>query len=129
MTVYHIPLSVPPMGKPRMTQSDRWKKRPCVLRYRAYADELRLRFREQRIDPDVFLERYTLLFGIPTPPSWSKRKRAEHIGKPHRQKPDKDNLEKAVLDALVERDERVFDGRVLKFWTESPRIELEVVEL
>ena len=30
-----------PAPKPRMTQSDRWKQRPCVLRYREYADAIR----------------------------------------------------------------------------------------
>ncbi len=37
----HFPIDV--VGKPRMTQRDKWKKRPCVLRYRAFADELRLK--------------------------------------------------------------------------------------
>jgi hypothetical protein len=30
-----------PMGKPRMTRSDKWKKRDCVVRSRAYADLIR----------------------------------------------------------------------------------------
>ena len=29
------------MGKPRMTQRDKWKKRPCVLRYHAFRDKMR----------------------------------------------------------------------------------------
>lgn len=32
-----------PLPKPRMTQRDRWAKRPAVLRYRAFCDEVRLR--------------------------------------------------------------------------------------
>ena len=36
-----IYIPVTPVSKPRMTQRDKWKKRPCVLRYRAYCDALR----------------------------------------------------------------------------------------
>lgn len=32
--------------------------------------------------------------------SWSKKKRAAHLGRPHIQKPDCDNCAKAVLDGL-----------------------------
>lgn len=32
--------------------------------------------------------------------SWSKKKRAEHMGKPHTQRPDIDNLQKAICDGL-----------------------------
>ena len=39
MKVYDIT----PMGKSRMTRADKWKKRPEVLRYRAFCDEVRLR--------------------------------------------------------------------------------------
>ena len=30
-----------PVPKPRMTQRDKWAKRPCVLRYRMWADMVR----------------------------------------------------------------------------------------
>jgi len=33
--------NVTPIGKPRMTQSDRWKKRDCVVRYFNFKDEIR----------------------------------------------------------------------------------------
>lgn len=32
--------------------------------------------------------------------------------------PDKDNLEKAVLDAVFENDSHVWDGRVSKLWAD-----------
>ena len=32
---------IDPVAKPRMTRSDRWKKRPCVVRYRVYSIRLR----------------------------------------------------------------------------------------
>ena len=34
---------ITPLGKPRMTQSDRWKKRPEVLRYIAFKNECKLK--------------------------------------------------------------------------------------
>lgn len=54
------------------------------------------------------------------PPSWSKRKAAEHIHRPHCQKPDGDNLLKAVKDALNRiawaDDGQVYDARIRKVW-------------
>ena len=35
------------------------------------------------------------------PTSWSKAKKAKHFGKPHTQKPDADNVAKAVMDGLT----------------------------
>lgn len=34
------------------------------------------------------------------PPSWSKKKAAEHMHRPHLSKPDLDNIGKHILDAL-----------------------------
>lgn len=113
---------ITPMGKPRMTRSDKWKQRPEVLRYRAFKDEVRLN--------KVSLPEsgYHITFVIPMPKNWSKKKKAEMSGKPHQQKPDKDNLEKALLDAIFEDDCRIWDGRVSKIWGESGKIIIKEVE-
>lgn len=54
------------------------------------------------------------------PASWSKKKRAELLHRPHCQKPDGDNLLKAVKDALNRiawaDDGQVHDARVRKSW-------------
>lgn len=110
-TVYDIV----PVGKPRMTQSDRWKKRPAVMRYWAFKDEVQLKIKELPIP-------YHVIFLIEMPKSWSKKKRLEMVGTPHRSRPDKDNLEKALLDALYEDDSAVWDGRVTKLWGEKGQI-------
>lgn len=101
------------MGKPRMTQRDQWKKRPVVLRFHAFKDELRFK--------GVWLPNsgYHLICVIPMPKSWNKKERAEMNGTPHQQKPDKDNIEKGIMDALVDNDELVWDGRVSKYWGEE----------
>jgi hypothetical protein len=43
--------------------------------------------------------RIECLFAMPA--SWSKAKKAKHFGKPHTQKPDGDNVAKAVMDGLT----------------------------
>lgn len=105
-----------PMGKPRMTRADKWKKRPEVMRYWAFCDEVRLR------GVAIPESGYHVIFVLPMPQSWSKKKRAEYAGKPHQQKPDRDNLEKALLDAIFDDDCRIWDGRVSKIWGEKGQI-------
>ncbi|WP_249021952.1 RusA family crossover junction endodeoxyribonuclease [Kluyvera ascorbata] len=108
--------NITPLGKPRMTRADKWKKRPEVLRYRAFCDEVRLN--------NVSLPEsgYHVIFVLPMPPSWSKKKRSLMDGKPHQQKPDKDNLEKALLDAIFGEDSHIWDGRVTKIWGETGKM-------
>ncbi len=43
-------------------------------------------------------------------------------GKPHQQKPDKDNLEKALMDAIYADDAHIWDSRVTKRWGEEGKI-------
>lgn len=117
-----------PMGKPRMNRGDKWKLRPCVLRYRAYADRLR---ECAGLTGKVLLRRpmrlsFTAYFQIPA--SWSKRKRMEHLGQPHLQKADSDNVLKGILDALFENDQFVYAGAFEKYWEDErgPRVEIEI---
>ena len=90
---------ITPIPKPRMTQKDRWAN-----------------------------SGYHVTFVLPMPDSWSKKKRAEMAGKPHQQKPDKDNLEKALLDAIFEDDCRIWDGRVTKILGEVGQIIIGRIE-
>ena len=113
-TVYKIT----PVSKPRQTQRDRWKKRPVVLRYHAYKDELRLR----RVK---LPECHHVTFILPMPPSWSKKKQEALYGQPHRQRPDADNLLKGLWDALYEEDSHIWDCRVTKIWGTEGMIKVE----
>ena len=108
-------LPVTPVPKPRQTQRDRWAKRPCVLRYRAFCDELRMRQAQ-------LPARYALIFVMPMPRSWPSSKRAAMAGRPHEQKPDLTNLEKSVEDALMANDERLFNNRGIKIWGDHGRL-------
>lgn len=105
-------IEVTPMGKPRMTRRDVWAKRPVVVAYRAYGDELRLRLPGYELPPSL-----DIIFHLPMPPSWSAKKRQEMAGKPHQQKPDIDNLLKAFMDHLAEGDAHVYDVRARKHWS------------
>ena len=116
MTAYPIA----PVPKPRMTQADRWKQRPAVLRYRAFADEVRIR------NVQLPCEGATIRFILPMPPSWSKKKRLEMNGKPHTQRPDLSNLLKALEDACHVDDAHIHHYAGLsKVWGTEGGIEIE----
>lgn len=50
------------------------------------------------------------------PGSWSRAKRLAMEGMPHESTPDRDNLEKALLDSVYGQDCHVWDGRTTKLW-------------
>jgi len=70
---------------------------------------------------------------FPMPKSWSKRRRAEMDGKLHTQKPDKDNVEKAICDGLNGTawvdDCLVADGRCVKRWSTVAETFVQVEEV
>jgi len=86
-----------------MTQRDKWQKRPCVMQYRAFADQVREKLALYRFTLPA--EGLSVRFDLPMPASWSKRRRNEMRGKPHQQKPDWDNLAKALFDAAMPDDD------------------------
>ena len=69
------------------------------------------------------------------PASWSRKKRDSHVFKYHAQKPDADNVTKAVLDALTDcevwaDDSQVASCHVIKRWAiEEPQTMIEIVEM
>jgi len=89
------------------------------MKYRAFADEVR----KQGIVIDEFGNRVT--FVLPMPKSWSKKKKIKMLGKPHQTTPDKDNLEKGLLDAIFKNDSHIWDLRVTKVWGEVGMIIVE----
>jgi Holliday junction resolvase RusA-like endonuclease len=68
------------------------------------------------------------------PVSWSKSKRFRHDGQPHDQKPDSDNVAKAVMDGLtaakIWRDDKVAAKLIVdKVWGDKPLTIIQVTEL
>jgi Holliday junction resolvase RusA-like endonuclease len=107
-------INVKPMGKPRMTQRDKWAKRPVVMEYFAFKDSVLYQARDYVL-PDEF----RVTFGMPFPRSYGKGKRAELLGQPHQVKPDGDNLLKSLQDILSGEggDSRIWHVEVRKIWT------------
>lgn len=66
---------------------------------------------------------FKVIFILPMPNSWSKKKKEAMIGKPHQQKPDIDNLLKFVMDSLLpEGDECVHEISAKKIWGEEGKV-------
>ena len=67
--------------------------------------------------------RLTLLATFKPPVSWSKKKRASHLGTFHTQKPDLDNLEKSFCDGLnriaFADDSQIAEIHCRKMWGED----------
>jgi len=110
-----------PISKPRMTQSDRWKQRKCVLTYRNYCDILRAEAISQNFS---LSDRYLAIFLLAMPSSWSKKKKNQMLGKPHTNKPDGDNLIKSVQDALLPKDQTVWLFVMKKLWNTNGMVVL-----
>lgn len=97
-----------------MTRSDKWQKRPCVVRYWEWCDKAR-KAAEGMVDP-LLIHAYA---HIELPESWSEKKKEEHYGRLHRQRPDSDNLAKSLMDALLKEDSSVAQIQVTKLWCEK----------
>ena len=103
MTAWQIVYYGQPCGMPRM-RTRRTKfgvlhyvppKAPGTL----FRNAIRLKAADQKKLIGPVELRIECLFAMPT--SWSKAKKAKHFGKPHTQKPDADNVAKAVMDGLT----------------------------
>lgn len=124
--IYKIPIT--PMGAPRMSRKDKYPPfREVVERYHAFRDDVRM-FSE--MVGYVQGESLDIVFVLPMPTkSWSKKKRASFLGKPHKSKPDDDNMIKAWLDAHLVEDSHVWDEKALKFWGEEGGIYLNCYDI
>ena len=109
---------VEPYGKPRMTQRDKWAKRPAVLKYHAFCDQFRRYI--TTLPPEFAVD-----FHISMPKSWSQKKKDAMNGTPHQQKPDVDNLQKSILDAICDEDKYVWNIHARKFWATSGYIHIK----
>jgi len=108
------------IAKPRMTRADTWKKRPIVLRYWEYKDDIKNWGVQNnfKLKEEIYVKFY-----IPMPKSWSIKKKAEMLYKKHQQRPDVDNLLKGLMDAFLEEDSHVHTVYAQKFWDSEGSIE------
>jgi Holliday junction resolvase RusA-like endonuclease len=116
-----------PVAKPRMTRQDKFRgkpgrnikaMRPAVAKYWAFKAECRLKM------TDVTLDNSRIIFFVPMPKSWSKRKQVEMNTRPHRSRPDLDNFAKALFDALYSEDSMIADVCLSKRWAYRGGIEI-----
>lgn len=109
-----------PTAKPRMTKRDKWKKRPCVMKYFAFRDRAR--------DLEIMIPNGAhITFYITPPHSWSKKTKAAVQGTPHKKTPDLDNLIKGLFDAVFKDDSHIWKFTAEKRWREKPGIKIEVL--
>lgn len=101
-----------PLGKPRMTQRDKFVMRPACKRYWDFKAAIRTAAGTLPDQPDMVI----VSAWVPMPPSWSKKKSEAMNGQPCRQKPDWDNIGKAVCDALFDEDCCIWVGATIKYW-------------
>ena len=112
---------ITPVPKPRMTRSDKWKERACVVRYWEFKDLCRY---HKIILPECGV---SIAFHLPMPKSWPKKKKQQMDGSPHRQKPDLSNLLKALEDALYHDDSAIWHYFGLKkVWADEGGIEITI---
>jgi len=108
-----------------MTQRDKWAKRPCVVQYREWADLVRLIARP--VPPAEKVISLSWVATFEPPASWSKKKRKMALGELHCLKPDRDNIDKAVLDALYpDGDSAIACGFIRKTWGEVSSLEITI---
>ena len=117
-------IDIVPVAKPRSTRRDKWLSppRPCIQKYRKFADDLRLACLYEEFVPG---DELVMEFHLPMPKSWSKKKREKMNGKAHKQTPDIDNLAKSVMDSLMKNDSCVHYIKCKKFWAETGSLKLE----
>lgn len=115
-----------PIGKPRQTRSDRWKVRDVVARYRAWCDLARAcaaRGSAKLPSYCPHLVDWVAMFQMPRTPAGRLKHSVLSLGGLHQRKPDRDNVDKALLDALFKSDEGVAGGLTLKTWcVANPRL-------
>ena len=117
----HVTQAMIRMPRSKLAETEKGR---AWLRYLAFRDEVRLRRVRYEIGDRV-------CFVLPMPKSWSKRKRAEMCGQPHRQIPDKTSLIRALEDALKgqcsswQDDREIWvSERTIKVWGETGAIQI-----
>jgi Holliday junction resolvase RusA-like endonuclease len=122
-----IRLNIAPIAKPRMTRSDKWRKknhknpkyeiRACVETYYAFKDKIKKESKGFNLG-----DSYSILFCVPYPKSYSKKKKRELFLKPHKQRPDLDNFLKAINDSFCKEDSHIYKIKAKKIWSYKPYI-------
>lgn len=125
-----IILFLNPCPAPRMTRSDKWKTNPnhidpkkrqrvCVQKYFQFKKDFK---RLCDLNKWELKSEIKLKFILPVSDSWSNKKKNDMINKPHQQRPDLDNLVKAICDSFGVDDGFVSKIEAEKYWGEKGEI-------
>ncbi len=119
-----------PAPRPRVTKFGTYND----PRYTAYKQAVALQCRRYFKEPISGAVKMELVFQFKTPKSWSKKRQAEAIRRGyHTQKPDGDNLEKGIKDALngiaYIDDAQVAEVNKVKVWGDRDMILIDISSL
>lgn len=117
-----ICFEIDPLSKPRMTIGDKYKKRPTVMKYWIFKAKIKTIADTEKFK--IPQSNFHMIFTIEMPQSWAKSKKELMLNRPHTQRPDIDNLNKAVFDCLCEDDSYIWDVRCTKIWGHKGKIEI-----
>lgn len=117
-----------PIGKPRMTQRDKWLNPPRkpVAQWREFRDLFFYTAHGKGYRSDMVIRQVFIKAFIGFPRSWKLNQRRQFAGKPHYVTPDGDNILKAVCDSLTSQDSGIFRQFIEKFWDDGQGARLEV---
>ncbi len=109
MIIFH---PIPPCSAPRQCRKDAWDPSPHVRRYRTFRDDV------AKLGVKLPADFYHIVFLLPMPKSWSNKRRREMNLTPHTSRPDKNNLEKALEDAVYRfgDDAHIWNSHSTKVW-------------
>jgi len=126
-------ISRDPVGYVRRNRSYQSNHTPRAQRYYAWCDEARKAATgdaSEKLDGTKYIGFFAFAH-IKMPESWSAKKKLLMAGQLNMSKPDKDNLEKAIADALFSEDKGLCVGGLqAKFWAmpeEVARIDVFLV--
>jgi Holliday junction resolvase RusA-like endonuclease len=128
MITFEIPGA--PFGKerPRATRTGRVYTPAKTVSFERMVGTLAMPHFTAPIEGPVRLE-IRAVFALPE--SWSRKKKDAHINRPHTQRPDADNIAKAIKDGMNRiawaDDSQVAEMTVTKHWGPAPKT-LVIVE-
>ena len=118
-----------PCPAPRMTRSDKWRtpnhpdprkrRRECVAKYFKFREEFIWLCKQKKFQLKDTLE---IIFYLPMPEGWTKKKKEQMREKPHQQRPDCDNMIKSICDSFGVDDGFVWSINAKKYWAHEGRI-------
>jgi len=118
-----------PASRPRVS---RWSVY-YGKKYTQFREDMKMALNDVQFVPFERLIFADLKFFIQIPKSWSKKKKTSKQGKFCDNNSDNDNHIKSILDSMngvyYVDDSQIVDIRSRMYWSEDPRIEVELIEL